>query len=161
MRRLYLLCLLGALGVCAYASDVRKNNLAFNIISQRYRIAEATYLEQEESARLLKAPIPSHFWHKGRRYKVSVIGNSAFGGCWKLHSVSIPTTVTTLGRGAFAWCISLEEIELPESICVIAEDAFSSCANLKAIYVPVGHKERIQNLLPKELKYLVKEKSNK
>ena len=141
------------------ASSVNKDNLAYNIISPRYHVAEVTFLPQEESVNLQKAIIPSYLWHKGRRYKVSVIGNSAFGGCWKLHHVTIPQTVTTLGRGAFAWCISLEEIELPETICVIADDAFSSCANLKVIRVPVGHKERIQELLPKELRYLVKEKA--
>ncbi|MBO5552787.1 MAG: leucine-rich repeat domain-containing protein [Paludibacteraceae bacterium] len=158
MKKFGFILLLCAFAVATQAADVRKGNLAFNIVSKRYHIAEATYLPQEESVNLQKAVIPSHFWYKARRYKVSVIGNGAFGGCWKLRYVQIPATVTALGKGAFAWCINLEEIELPEGICVIAEDAFSSCPNLKAVYVPQGHKQRIQDLLPKELRYLVKEK---
>jgi hypothetical protein len=71
--------------------------------------------------------------------------------------VELPDCVTTLGKGCFAWCIGLEEITLPASVCVIGADAFSSCPELKAIYVPKEHVERVQQLLPKELRYLVKE----
>jgi hypothetical protein len=160
MRRQLAVFLLLALALCARAdgyTSFTKNGLAYTIVSDKYRVAGVTALEQQENAVLRRAEIPKRIWHKGRRYKVMIIGDGAFGGCWQLKYVELPDCVTTLGKGCFAWCIGLEEITLPASVCVIGADAFSSCPELKAIYVPKEHVERVQQLLPKELRYLVKE----
>jgi len=159
MRRQLAVFLLLALALCAQADGYvgfTKNGLAYTIVSDKYRVAGVTALEQQESAVLKEAVIPKRVWHKGRRYKVMIIGDGAFGGCWQLRHVELPDCVTTLGKGCFAWCIGLEEITLPASVCVIGSDAFSSCPELKSIYVPEEHVERVQQLLPKELRYLVK-----
>lgn len=152
-----------ALALCAQADGYvgfTKNGLAYTIVSDKYRVAGVAALEQQESAVLKEAVIPKRIWHKGRRYKVMIIGDGAFGGCWQLKHVELPDCVTTLGKGCFAWCIGLEEITLPASVCVIGADAFSSCPELKSIYVPAEHVERVQQLLPKELRYLVKPINN-
>ncbi len=163
MRRQLTVFLLLALALCAQADGYvgfTKNGLAYTIVSDKYRVAGVAALEQQESAVLKEAVIPKRIWHKGRRYKVMIIGDGAFGGCWQLKHVELPDCVTTLGKGCFAWCIGLEEITLPASVCVIGADAFSSCPELKSIYVPAEHVERVQQLLPKELRYLVKPINN-
>ena len=152
---LLLLCIALCAGAEGYESFT-KDGLRYSIISSRYRVASIEAREQQESVVLRKAIIPKKIWHKGRRYKVMIIGDGAFGGCWQLKHVELPACVTTIGKGAFAWCISLEEITLPASVCVIGSDAFSSCPELKSIYVPKEHVERVQQLMPKELRYLVK-----
>ena len=160
-RLVVLLLLILALSVRAegYAC-LEKDGLAYTIVSEKYHIAAVVPLEQEDNAVLKHAEVRKHIWYKGRRYKVMIIADGAFGGCWQLRQVSLPDCVTTIGKGSFAWCIGLEEITLPASVCVIGTDAFSSCPELKAIYVPKEHVERIQQLLPKELRYLVKEIKN-
>jgi hypothetical protein len=163
MRRQLTVFLLLALALCAQADGYvgfTKNGLAYTIVSDKYRVAGVAALEQQESAVLKEAVIPKRIWHKGRHYKVMIIGDGAFGGCWQLKHVELPDCVTTLGKGCFAWCIGLEEITLPASVCVIGADAFSSCPELKSIYVPAEHVERVQQLLPKELRYLVKPINN-
>lgn len=163
MRRQLTVFLLLALALCAQADGYvgfTKNGLAYTIVSDKYRVAGVAALEQQESAVLKEAVIPKRIWHKGRRYKVMIIGDGAFGGCWQLKHVELPDCVTTLGKGCFAWCIGLEEITLPASVCVIGADVFSSCPELKSIYVPAEHVERVQQLLPKELRYLVKPINN-
>lgn len=163
MRRQLTVFLLLALALCAQANGYvgfTKNGLAYTIVSDKYRVAGVAALEQQESAVLKEAVIPKRIWHKGRHYKVMIIGDGAFGGCWQLKHVTLPDCVTTLGKGCFAWCIGLEEITLPASVCVIGADAFSSCPELKSIYVPAEHVERVQQLLPKELRYLVKPINN-
>lgn len=159
MKRQLFALVLSVMALSIYAEGYecfKKEGLTYSVVSQKYRIASIQAQEQQESVVLKKAIIPKKVWHKGRRYKVMIIGDGAFGGCWQLRHVELPECVTTIGKGAFAWCISLEEITLPASVCVIGSDAFSSCAILKSIYVPAEHVERIQQLLPKELRYLVK-----
>ncbi|MBR6017627.1 MAG: leucine-rich repeat domain-containing protein [Paludibacteraceae bacterium] len=158
-RRIVVLLLLAlALGVKAggYVC-VEKGGLRYTIVSEKYKVASVVPLDQQANAVLQRAEVRKHIWYKGRRYKVMIIADGAFGGCWQLRQVRLPDCVTTIGKGSFAWCIGLEEITLPASVCVIGTDAFSSCPELKAIYVPKEHVERIQQLLPKELRYLVKE----
>ena len=41
------------------------------------------------------------------------IGAYAFGGCGRLHSLTVPLTVTELDENAFANCVSLERLSLP------------------------------------------------
>lgn len=163
-RQVVVLLLLLVTAFCVRADGYEsftKNGLAYTVVSTKHRIAEVTALEQQESAVLKRAIVPKRIWYKGRRYKVMIIGDGAFGGCWQLKHVELPDCITTLGRGAFAWCIGLKEITLPASVCVIGNDAFSSCPELKAIYVPEEHVERVRKLVPSEMKFLVKEIKSK
>ena len=47
---------------------------------------------------------------------VRVIGKSAFSGCSKLVSVTIPTSVTRIEAGAFYRCNQLFNITIPSSV---------------------------------------------
>ena len=61
------------------------------------------------------------------------IGNSAFSGCSKLTSITIPSSVTCIERMAFYGCSSLTSIEIPNSVTSIGESAFMECSNLPVI----------------------------
>ncbi|MCL2061805.1 MAG: leucine-rich repeat domain-containing protein [Firmicutes bacterium] len=64
------------------------------------------------------------------------IGNSAFGGCRNLTSITIPNSVTSIGDGAFEHCRFLEAIEIPNLVTSIGQSAFANCTNLTSIVIP-------------------------
>ena len=69
---------------------------------------------------------------------VTSIGSSAFRGCWRLSSISIPEGVNKIDAGAFVGCESLAEINIPDSVTYIGANAFQSCRGLISIDIPDG-----------------------
>jgi hypothetical protein len=67
---------------------------------------------------------------------VVAIGGSAFQGCTKLTSVTIPNSVTTLGTWAFAACSALANVTIGTNVASIPERAFNECSALKSIVIP-------------------------
>lgn len=47
------------------------------------------------------------------------IGSYAFCGCGRLHSLTVPLTVTDLSEDAFAYCVSLERLSLPPGLTAV------------------------------------------
>ncbi|MBR4504538.1 MAG: leucine-rich repeat domain-containing protein [Candidatus Methanomethylophilaceae archaeon] len=66
------------------------------------------------------------------------IADSAFWGCGKIESVSIPDGVTSIGTSAFTECSGLKTIELPASLESMGEYAFGQCDSLGSITVAAG-----------------------
>lgn len=64
------------------------------------------------------------------------IGESAFGACFRLTSVTIPDTVLTIGDGAFGACTRLTFVKIPNSVVHIGRGAFRSCSTLQHIEIP-------------------------
>lgn len=69
---------------------------------------------------------------------VTVIGNSAFGECLSLTSVTIPDIVTKIEDGAFHSCDALTSITFPDSITSIGEGAFWYCTSLTSVTIPAS-----------------------
>ncbi len=67
---------------------------------------------------------------------VTVIGDSAFYGCWKLTEVDLPSTLRTIDNDSFALCDKLQSITLPEGITYIGESAFEFSEILEGIELP-------------------------
>lgn len=102
----------------------------------------------------------------GKIYKVTGIRSSAFSGCIKLTSISMPASITEMGNKVFQDCIGLEKVDmsetgvanigircfsgcekldqalLPPTLTSIAELCFENCANLVSISIP----ETVQNI---------------
>ena len=64
------------------------------------------------------------------------IGDSAFSGCSRLTSITIPDSVTWIGNYAFYDCSGLTEITIPGRVRGIGGSAFSGCNGLTEITIP-------------------------
>lgn len=62
------------------------------------------------------------------------IGESAFLGCKRLPTITIPDSVTEIGDRAF-YNSSLKSITLPESVTKIGLEAFKRCAELEEVTI--------------------------
>ena len=66
------------------------------------------------------------------------INDNAFSGCWRLSSITLPSSVTTIEYNAFMMCADLSSITIPSSVTSIGHWVFSYCQNLTAIELPDG-----------------------
>ena len=89
---------------------------------------------------------------------ISVIGNSSFANCEKLHQVVLPISIKEIGDNAFENCTSLKSVSLPmqleklgaaslkgtgvrsisfpKSLYWIGENALAGCAELTQVTIP-------------------------
>ena len=101
-------------------------------------------LNQDNTATVSKADtsingeisIPAHVKSGDTTYTVTSIGESAFGGCENLTSVTIPDTVTSIGDLSFQNCTSLTNIVLQDGLAKIGSRAFAHCSSLTKITIP-------------------------
>ena len=68
----------------------------------------------------------------GNTYKVTGIGNGAFGYCKKIETITIPETVACIFDAAFLGCSSLQEVDLP-GVVKIGVNAFADMKNLRKV----------------------------
>lgn len=65
---------------------------------------------------------------------VTTVPESAFDGCQKLRSITLPDGIT-LEDWAFKDCSNLESVDMP-CVQTVGERAFSSCSRLKSVDMP-------------------------
>ncbi|MFA5283642.1 MAG: leucine-rich repeat domain-containing protein [Bacilli bacterium] len=63
-------------------------------------------------------------------YRVTEIGNGAFGDLNRLTSVSFPNSIYSIGEEAFAGCTNLSSFNVPYDLTYIGTDAFAETAFL-------------------------------
>ncbi len=66
------------------------------------------------------------------------IGNGAFMGCERLHTIEIPEGIKEIGETTFQDCKALSTIVIPNSVDYIDYAAFYRCASLKNVKLPAG-----------------------
>jgi len=67
---------------------------------------------------------------------VTSIGYAAFGNCFGLTSVTLPSSITSIGDVAFYSCSGLTSVTLPSSITSIGQSAFGNCSGLTSVTLP-------------------------
>ncbi len=83
--------------------------------------------------------IPASVTYDESTCDVIGIDSNAFSDCWRLTSVTIPSSVTYIGQGAFYNCSSLTSVTIPSPVWFIGPDAFSGCYGLNSISVASGN----------------------
>jgi len=69
---------------------------------------------------------------------VTAIGQSAFLGCGRVVSVTLPDSITSIGKYAFENCEKLVRVNIPSAVTEIPSGAFSGCGALSNITIPSG-----------------------
>ena len=67
---------------------------------------------------------------------ITNIGNSVFGGCGSLTSVTIPDSVAGIGNYAFSGCSSLTSVTVSGGVHNIGDYAFKGCSSLTSVTIP-------------------------
>ena len=103
----------------AKLTEVTEQDLAEAIIDEY----GAKY--SKDGKRLLEGPRYDSLYNikKG----TEIIGNSAFSGCSRLTSITIPPSVTAIGDSVFRRCSSLTSITIPPSVTAIGDSVFHNC----------------------------------
>jgi hypothetical protein len=69
---------------------------------------------------------------------VTSIGGATFIRCYALASITIPDSVTSIGSSAFYTCTSLVSINIPNSVTSIGNGAFLGCTSLTSVTIGNG-----------------------
>ena len=126
-----------ALVLCSLT--VNAQHYTFEVDGIAYNLASDTYTaEVTKASKLYESDIviPDTVIYKEEAYNVTSIGRTAFFGCTRLTSITIPESMTSIGGGAFYGCSSLTSITIPENVTSIGDHAFCSCSNLTSITIP-------------------------
>ena len=83
--------------------------------------------------------IPESVTYNNKTYSVTEIGDSAFYGCSKLTSITIPNFVTEIGNYAFSGCSGLTSLTIPNSVTSIGKEAFCGRSGIKELTIEDGN----------------------
>lgn len=109
----------------------------YYILHSEDNTAEVTYRNARKNSYSGDYVIPESITVDGINYKVTVIGQAAFGYSLSLGKVTLPSTITTLKMGAFS-ISGLSEIDFGENpeLNTIEGSAFNGCNNLTKFRIP-------------------------
>ena len=83
-----------------------------------------------------KIVVPSTIKLKGKTYKVTAIGASAFKNCKKATSVKVGKNVTSIGNNAFYGCVKVKTVTLySKKLKTVGSKAFYNCKKLTKVTI--------------------------
>ena len=138
MKKLFTLFLALAANISLFAEGIAVNGIWYNF-DQINNTATVTYRGdyyysfEEYTGSVV---IPEKVIYQEVEYAVTTIGESAFTGCSRLTSVTIPSSVTMIDNGAFHTCSNLSSVTMGEGIEIIGSNAFKACSSLRTITIP-------------------------
>ena len=69
---------------------------------------------------------------------ITRIGGYAFGNCYALASVTIPTSVASIGIYAFVECYALASVAIPNGVTSIESNTTRDCNSIATVAIPNG-----------------------
>ena len=139
MRKLFILFVAFFAATTLWAQTFQSGDLYYKVTSETtVEIAPASAVY----ANLTSVEIPSTVTYDSKTYNVTSIGNSAFQGCSKLTSITLPNSVTTIGYSAFSGCSSLASLTIPKSVTsidVTNQGILFGCNAMQSLIVEEGN----------------------
>lgn len=151
MNRFWLTVAVAMICYHAFAYDFKVDGIYYNITSSEQKTVEVTF-EKDWSGYGYGYPyrctysgdiiIPEKVLHNGTEYKVTRIGDYAFGTSnssslkeyfHNLKSITIPSSITTVGDMAFWGCEDVVEIVFPATISSFYKGCFANCNSLSKL----------------------------
>lgn len=120
------------LPLLSFAEKVEVEGFFYNIYSGSID-AEVTENPNKYSGNIV---IPETFTYRGKRYKVTTIGENAFRLCNDLSSVVMPNSVVQVERWAFCDSENLKTVSFSSNLTRIKQEAFNGCEKLGDIILP-------------------------
>jgi hypothetical protein len=96
----------------------------------------AELLADDRYKNLTVINIPAQIEVDGQYYQVEKVGKNAFEYCYKVTSLTLPTTVKEIDNFAFQGCSGIQEITIPEGCVSIGEQSFYSLSSLRKVELP-------------------------
>ena len=128
---------MGLLPIAANAYDAQIDGIYYTFNGDE---AEVTCLDLDRSYNVNAYSgaivVPESVNYDGKDYRVTSIGEGAFGNCKNLTSVILPKGVESIGNYSFSVCKSLTAVALPEGVKSIGTGAFSGCTSLESVTLP-------------------------
>ena len=138
-KKLFLLCLLGMMGMKAsgigHDYDFEAYGLYYRINSTGDLTCVGPVIDSSFNGSI---SIPDFISYDGKTYHVTCIGDNSFSNLERLTHVHISDGITSIGSYAFSFSPNLNNIRLPEELNSIGECAFCGCKSLTSIVIPNG-----------------------
>ena len=118
----------------------------YNGLNYRYveGKGEATVISGNYS-QITNLTIPGSIEVDGVSYIVKAIDDNVFSNCTNIDTLIIGNGVERIGRSAFYWCYRMKSVSLPTSLKSIGESSFTECNNITSLVIPEGVKTIGQN----------------
>ena len=113
--------------------DIVVNNIMYLCLPD---LKTATVVQDNSYKELTTVSIPAQVEHEGVTYHVVAISNSAFDDCYKITSLTLPSTLKTIGDYAFSYCSGMKDLVIPEGCETIGNYAFAYCTGLQKLTLP-------------------------
>ena len=90
---------------------------------------------QKDGESITELEIPAIFTYEGKRYKITVIGNSLFSDFILLEIITIPDSVKIIEYSAFHACKGLKSVTIGNGLISIENGAFDNCLLLNELII--------------------------
>lgn len=121
------------------ASVKRIGKGAFGDVPALTSINIGTNIEEISDEAFYNCPNLAQITFASGRTKNLVIGNTAFGLCTSLTTVTLPETLISVGDSAFIGCSGLKVLNLPKTLAKLGTNVFTDCPNFETIVVAEGN----------------------
>ncbi len=117
-----------------FTSKINKSKVYYRITDKKNLEAEVTYKNAELGSYKGNVIIADTVRFRGKTYKITSIGDSAFFGCEKIDTVFFADNIKRIGKNAFS-LTNVQKIIFNTNLQEIETEAFANCNSIDSFFV--------------------------